>query len=437
MEGLLLAVEGPGLQHGLEHLPGAGGVLDHRALRGQVALQDGDGAVGADGLVEGVDDVLPGGAPLGAVGVALVVEAVGLQLVQVLPQGLARDGHHVQVEHGADLLHDPGHAAGIIEELGGPLAGGADVQQVVRPPVEPVKGVGVDLQAELLGHGGDVEEGVGGAGDGGMDHDGVLKGLHGDDVPGSQALSGQLHNLGAGPVGRLLQVLAGGRHQGRAGEHQAQGLGHDLHGGGGAHEGTGAAGGTGVLLVPGELPGVDLPPLVLGGVDAHLLQGEQVLLDVLHLLTQGIGVHDAAGDHDGGHVHPADAHQVGGHALVAAGDEHAAVKGGGPGMDLDHVADGVPAGQGVVDAVVALGHTVTDVGGEVAGRLAAVVLHAGHRLLHQAQQMGTARVAVAEGALHHDLGLGQVLHRPAHAHAQGVLLRRDGADVLTYHTTHS
>ncbi len=54
----LLAVVGLGAQGGVKHVLGAGGVLDDTALRGQIALQDGDAAVGALGVVKAVDDVL-------------------------------------------------------------------------------------------------------------------------------------------------------------------------------------------------------------------------------------------------------------------------------------------------------------------------------------------------------------------------------------------
>src|SRR5699024_1040645 len=127
-------------QDGLIHFLGAGGVLDDRALGGEVALEDGDGAVSADGLVVGADDVLPGdvdavpGVEFVQPLLAALVEAVPLQLVQVLAQGLAGDGHRIQVQVLFDLLHDGGHAAGVVEALGGPAAGGADVQQVPGTP---------------------------------------------------------------------------------------------------------------------------------------------------------------------------------------------------------------------------------------------------------------------------------------------------------------
>ena len=420
-------------------------MLDDTAFRGQVATQDGDGTVGADGLVEAADDVgaldLAADllALLGQQGIAVLVEAVLLQLLQILAQGLAGNGLGIQMQHGLDLFHDAGHAACIVEILCGPVACGTDVQQVVCAAVHPVKGVGVDLEAELVGNGGDVHQGIGGAGNGRMDHDGVLKAAHIHDIACGDTGFHQLHQLCTGVVGSLLQLGGSGRHQSGAGQHQAQSLGHDLHGGGSAHKGAGAAAGAGVLLVVGQLLGRDLAALVLCAELADLLQGEQlvdgtagVVLGVLG--GQVVCLHDTAGDHDGCHhvLHAADAHEHGGHGLVAAGNEHTAVKGGGVGLCFHQVGDGFAVGQRVVDTVMALCHAVAHVGGKIPGSLAAVVVHAADSLFHKDIQVAGARMAVAVGALHHDLGLAQVIDRPAHAHAQGVHLRGQGTDLLTF-----
>ena len=332
------------------------------------------------------------------------------------------------MQHGLDLLHHPGHAACVVEVLCGPVAGGTDVQQVVCAAVHPVKGVGVDLNAELVGDGGQVHGGVGGAGDGGVHHDGVLKALLGHDILGGDALLDQLHQLLAGIVGGLLQLRGGGGHQGGARQHQTQCLGHDLHGGGGTHEGAGTAAGAGVVLVVIQLAVGDDAGLFPCVKLADLLQRQQLVdgtgrvADHI-LLGQGVGFHDAAGDHDGAHVlQTADAHQHGGHRFVAAGNEHAAVIDAGVGLCLHQIDDGVTVGQRVVDAVMTLCDAVTHIGGKIAGRLAAVIVDRLHGLLDELIQMGAAGVAVAEGALHHDLGFGKILDLPAHTHLQRVVL---------------
>ena len=136
-----------------------------------------------------------------------------------------------------------------------------------------------------------------------------------------------------------------------------------------------------------------------------------------------MGFHDAAGDHDGAHLlQAANAHQHGGHGLVAAGDEHAAVVHGGVGLSLHQIHDGVAVGQRVVDTVVALCDAVAHIGCKIACSLAAVGVDCLYSLLHKLIQMGAAGVAVAKGALHQDLGLGKVLDFPAHTHLQRVIL---------------
>ncbi len=165
-------------------------MFDDRALRGKVALQDGDAAVGADGVGSRADDVGAGqldaaaGIRLVQQLLAVLVEAVRLQLVQILAQRLAGDGHGVEMEHIPDLIHDGRHAAGIVEELCGPAAGRADVQQVLCAAMETVEGVAVDGDAKFMGDGRQMEQGVGGAGDGRVDHDSVLETVHRHDVAG-------------------------------------------------------------------------------------------------------------------------------------------------------------------------------------------------------------------------------------------------------------
>ena len=169
---------------------------------------------------------------------------------------------------------------------------------------------------------------------------------------------------------------------------------------------------------------------------ADLLQRQQLVdgaggvVDHI-LLGQGVGFHDAAGDHDGAHVlQAANAHQHGGHGFIAAGDEHAAVVDAGVGLCLHQIYDSIPVGQRVVDAVMTLCDAVAHIGGEVAGSLAAVVVDCLHSLLDELVQMGAAGVAVTKGALHQDLGLGKVLDLPAHTHFQRVIFGCQCADFL-------
>ena len=169
---------------------------------------------------------------------------------------------------------------------------------------------------------------------------------------------------------------------------------------------------------------------------ADLLQRQQVVDGagrVVHhiLFGQSVGFHDAAGDHDGAHIlQAADAHQHGRHGFVAAGNEHAAVVYSGVGLCFHQIDDGVAVGQRIVDAVVTLCDAVAHIGGKIACSLAAVGVDSLHGLLHKLIQMGAAGVAVAEGALHHDLRLFQILYLPAHTDLQRVIFRRKLAHCL-------
>ena len=82
--------------------------------------------------------------------VAVLVEAVALQLFQIFAQRLAGDGHHIEIKHRLDFLHHTGNAASIVEVLSRPIAGGANVQQVMCAAVHTVEGVGVNFNAELV-----------------------------------------------------------------------------------------------------------------------------------------------------------------------------------------------------------------------------------------------------------------------------------------------
>ena len=380
-------------------------------------MEDGDGAVGTKGLVKRANDVLALEVPLLQVTTALLVVTVVLEVLEVLAEGLASDGHDIEVEHRLDLLHDARHATCIVEELRRPLACGANVEQVVGATVQAVEVVGGHLDAKLAGDSRNMQQRVGGTRDGAVDHDEVLEGLLGHDVTRTQVVLGEPHGLTAGLARKLTQIGAGCGQQGRAGEHKAQGLGGNLHGRRGAHKRAGAAAGACVVLGKLKLLAGNLAALVAGRNRAELLQGQQVRT----------GIHDTAGNDDGGDVDAAHGHEVRRQALIAAGDKDAGVERGGLGMDLDHVGDHVAAGQRVVDAIVALGLAVADIGAEVTGTVTASLGNAGTDLLDQLKQAGRTRVRVAKRRLDNDLRLVQVLDGPARAQAQRVHLGADGA----------
>ena len=417
VDGVLLAIERTGLKRGLEHLARNNRVLDDGALGGKVAVEDGDGAVGTKSLVKRANDVLALEVPFLQVAAALLVVTVVLKVLEVFAEGLAGDGHDIEVEHRLDLLHDARHAARIVEELRRPLTCGANVEQVVGATVQAIEVVGGHLDAKLAGNRGDMQQRVGGARNGTVDHNEVLEGPLGHDVARAQVVFGEPHGLTAGLARKLTQIGAGCGQQGRAGEHKAQGLGGNLHGRRGAHKRAGTAAGACVVLGKLKLLARDLAALVAGRNRAELFQGQQI----------GTGIHDTAGNDDGGDVDAAHGHEVRRQALIAAGDKDAGVERGGLGMDLDHVGDHVAAGQRVVNAVVALGLAVADIGAEVTGTVTASLVNASTDLLDQLKQTGRTRVRVAERRLDNDLRLVQILDGPARAQTQRVHLGADGA----------
>ena len=118
-------------------------------------------------------------------------------------------------------------------------------------------------------------------------------------------------------------------------------------------------------------------------------------------------------------------------AFVAAGDIDARVKRRCAGMNLDHAGDHFPARQAEIDAVRPLALSVADIRAEVARAKTALLRDAPAGRLDQPVQMAAARMAVAEGALNHDLRLDKVLALPARADPQGIQLRRQAAHSLT------
>ena len=84
-------------------------MLDDRSLRRQVAFQYGNASIGAHGMSKIPDDVRPVYIPVDCLAlafkypVAVFVEPALFKILQVFPQCLSRDRHHIQVEHFLDL----------------------------------------------------------------------------------------------------------------------------------------------------------------------------------------------------------------------------------------------------------------------------------------------------------------------------------------------
>ena len=402
---------GPGVDY-LTLVHGAGGVLQHAALRGNIALQNGDGPL-FRGLFHREDHLFAGQAVVGQIPKVPVKPVVFLQVLQIFAQSFACDGHDVQVQHIPQQPLHHRHAAGKPEGFRQVLAGGIDVAQMGDLVIDFVKKVDGQVIAQFPSDGGEVNGGVGRPADGAVDDNGVAEGGGGHDLAGGDAFFRQLHDFASGISGVLKDIPHGGGHQGRAGQGHAQGLGHALHGGGGAQEGAGShRGAAGQLIIPDLLVGDGILALLTQG-DVPGYQGGGLV---------GAGPHGAAGHENGGNIHPGGGLQMGGNGLVAAGRQDDAVPGHCGGVYFHHVGNGLPGGQDHVHAVVPLGAAVADIGGVVFGRLSAPLVHAVDRLLGHLVEVIASGMGVAIHALHHNLRTGNVLVVPAGAHFQGVKL---------------
>ena len=72
---------------------------------------------------------------------------------------------------------------------------------------------------------------------------------------------------------------------------------------------------------------------------------------------------------------------------------------------------------------MALGHTVTHIGGKIQSGFGSVFIGCLGCFLGKLIEMGAAGMALAVGAFNQYLGLFQIFGGPAHAHAQGVHFR--------------
>ena len=206
-----------------------------------------------------------------------------------------------------------------------------------------------------MGYGGDVEEEVGRATEGGVEDHGVADGGVGEDVGGAKL--GLVHAKdGAGGAGGGVEPDGfAGRGESGVGEREAHGFGDDLRGGGGAEElAASAGGGAGAAA---DLGGVFEGDLGLGVTGSDGLDFTCVFAFVGE---QG----DTAGDEDAGHGSGGgEGHHHGGQALVAGGDAEDAFARGERAHEAAEDDCGVVAiGERIEHAVGALGSAVAWVG---------------------------------------------------------------------------
>ncbi len=170
-----------GVLLGLEHARRAAvvtalvaGELDHAAVGGEVAAQDGQAAGRLDRVIERAHDLLALGF-LGGVG--------------DFARGLAGHGDRVGVQEAGLLqaLHDERDPAGLVEVGSDVLAAGLERAQQRRARADAVEVVDRELDPHLGRHREQVQDAVRRAAAHGDDGDGVLEALAGDDLARAQA----------------------------------------------------------------------------------------------------------------------------------------------------------------------------------------------------------------------------------------------------------
>ena len=383
------------------HLRGHGGALHHAALGGQVALEHGDAAVGGVGVLDGADQL------------RVAVD----HALQVLGQGLSGAGEHAGVQQALlrQLLHDGVHAARALQILHIGIPGGGKMAQVGGFGGDLVGQIQIQLDAALVGDGGQVEHGVGGAAQGHVHCLGVVEGGGGHDVPGADVFRHQLHDLHTGMLGQAQPGRPHGRDGAVAPQAHTDGLGETVHGVGGIHAGARAAGGAGVVFIVLHARLVQLARLI--GPDRLKHVGQAGAASVL----QPPGQHGAAGAEDGGDVHPCGGHEQAGHVLVAVGDHHQPVELVGDGHGLGGVGNEIPGDQGVLHADVAHGDAVAHGDGGELHRRAAGGADARLDGLGDLVEVHVAGDDLVVGAHHADEGALQLLLGVAQGVEQGAV----------------
>ena len=338
-------------------------------------------------------------------------------VTDILRQRVGGDGHHIRFQHGLEVFHQAGYAAVLIEVYNVVLAGGVHLGQLGRGIGQAVELVQhLDAKLCLVGDGGQVHNGVGGAAHGKAGLDGVPHGAVGDDFPGGDVLFHQLHDFHAGLLG-LHHADGGGGGSGAAvRQSHAHGLGQCAHGVGGAQIGAGAAAGAGGvlqrdILLLGDLTG--------GEHTVSLGAGGLVGLTAVELHA---ALHGAAGQEDAGNIQTGSSHQHTGNDLVAASQQHQTVKQVDLGHGLDGVGDQLTGGHDEVHAVMSLTHAVAaadhaELNGGAAGPVDAVLHPLGN--LTQVVVTGNAFAPCVGNA---DDGALQVLGGKAHGLVGGAVV---------------
>jgi hypothetical protein len=203
--------------------------LENGAVRTEIALENGQAAVGRDRCVETVDDL--------AIGVWGGGEFLG--------ESAAGNSERIAMETAAtqQLAQHYRGATYFVDVASEISATGLQVADQRRAGKNNGDVVYVERDARLVGDGGDVQDGIGGTASRSHHCAGILECLSGDDVAGKGGTA--QHSLGDGAAGTTVEGGALGEHgrDHRAAEQgEADRLGNHAHGVGGELAGARAGG---------------------------------------------------------------------------------------------------------------------------------------------------------------------------------------------------
>lgn len=391
------------------------GDLADGAAGGQGAAEDLNVAGLLDGVGQRPDDLLVGW-------------EVG-NLLEVLGKGLTRDGHAGAVDDALleQELEQGGGAADVVQVSHDVLARWLQVGQERGAVRDLLEVLDVELDANRVGDGDQVEDGIGRAtGDVDDDH-GVLEGLASQDVRRPNVLLEQPLD---GLTGRQAFEVLGlglGRVRRGAGQRHTHDLDGGRHGVGRVHTATGTTAGAGVAddvkaLVLGDLAGQELSVRLEGRND----------IDVCVVLSPGAaGLDGTAVHHQTGAVDTTHGHQHTGHVLVATGDTDVRVVPLATHDGFDGIGDQITALQRVSHSLGTHTDGVADTNGVELEADQTGLLHTFTHPVAEIQQVHVTGVAVVPDRRNTDLRLVHILLCEACSvqHSLGSTLRDGLCDI--------
>lgn len=397
--------------------PGAflAGDLADGAAWGQGAAEDLDVASFLDRVGQGPDDLLVGG-------------EVG-EVLEVLGEGLTCDGHAGAVDDAflEQELEQGRGAADVVQVGHDVLARWLKVGEEGGAVRNLLEVFDVELDANRVGDGDQVEDGVGRAtGDVDYNH-GVFKGLAGQDVRGPNVLLEQPLDGLTGSQALEILGLGLGRVRRGAGQSHTHDLDGGRHGVGRVHTATGTTTGAGVAddveaLVLVDLAGEELSVRLEGRDD----------IDVGVVLSLGAaGLDGTAVHHQTGPVDTAHGHQHTGHVLVATGDTDVGVVPLAAHDGFDGIGDQIAALQGEPHSLGTHTDAVADTNGVELEADQSGLLHTFAHPVAEIEQVHVAGVAVVPDRRNTDLRLVHVLLCEARSvqHGLGSTLRDGLCDI--------